>query len=269
MKTPVSMKRSFCFYPMRIFGPLLIIIITVVFPLLLLMLLSISRGRYVYSNFEIFYWIVTLIIMAFLFTMINYSLGRLIFRDPGTTYEALLRLQKHPNPLISETLIHQLPTCSKCGLPKPPRCHHCTHCNRCHLRMDHHCPAIGICVALQNHRDFLVMLHWACVSIAYYFFTIIIFYFETKIEPILIITASVSSFVLDIFLIFFLFQQMGQVYQNRTTIEIIKNDKSIYSLGKEKNFQQMFGDGWYQRFIPGKSSLTGFEWALPQTSSIL
>jgi hypothetical protein len=51
--------------------------------------------------------------------------------------------------------------CNKCNVVRAPRAHHCKTCNRCYLRMDHHCPWIGNCVGVGNHKFFIQFTGYA------------------------------------------------------------------------------------------------------------
>ncbi|CAJ1345020.1 unnamed protein product [Effrenium voratum] len=48
--------------------------------------------------------------------------------------------------------------CRSCKFWRPPGVSHCSDCRRCFWRMDHHCWAIGNCVARRNHRFFTLMV---------------------------------------------------------------------------------------------------------------
>lgn len=57
--------------------------------------------------------------------------------------------------------------CGKCGIKRPPRCHHCSTCNRCILRFDHHCIWLNNCVGYNNYRSFLLTLFFLTVGCWY------------------------------------------------------------------------------------------------------
>ena len=57
--------------------------------------------------------------------------------------------------------------CRTCKQPKPPRTHHCSACKKCYMRMDHHCPWVGSCVAYRNHKLFLLFLLYTSLGCLY------------------------------------------------------------------------------------------------------
>lgn len=60
--------------------------------------------------------------------------------------------------------IERFQPCPKCGLHKPPRCHHCSKCGKCILYMDHHCKALGICLAYRNFKTYILVLMYGAAA---------------------------------------------------------------------------------------------------------
>lgn len=48
--------------------------------------------------------------------------------------------------------------CRSCKFWKPNHVSHCSSCRGCFWRFDHHCDAVGNCIAARNHRFFAIML---------------------------------------------------------------------------------------------------------------
>ena len=250
-----SSLKSFQYYFFRFFGPFLLVFgplamatmawlttltkLTTVFPLWFLCIL----------------FIITLLPLLFYIYCVFYT----VLGDVGETANAL-KLKANQT-FLTESFLASLPTCQKCGLPKPARCHHCSLCNKCHLRMDHHCPAIGTCIALKNTQPFIVMLKWAEVTMFFFICLFILsIYFEaenrlvncTFLIAVIVLYAVVSSFLSDF---------MTKVRRNITTIEMLKSTPGVsYDLGSEKNLAQVLGTGKYRTWIPRKCRMNGFEW---------
>lgn len=58
--------------------------------------------------------------------------------------------------LSSIGLAEKTTHCRKCDMQRPIRARHCSVCEVCVLRYDHHCPWVGNCVGLRNHKYFIL-----------------------------------------------------------------------------------------------------------------
>ncbi|EFO23248.2 hypothetical protein LOAG_05237 [Loa loa] len=142
------------------------------------------------------------------------------------------------------------PFCLYCKVIKPNRTHHCRRCNRCIIRMDHHCPIIGHCIHMHNHKFFLLFLFWSTILCGYVICitmpalyqrtTIVIWSFSGMISALmpryvqqappsidgLVATCLVASGVLNalicgISLSIFLGQLTYSLLRNETTLESV------------------------------------------------
>lgn len=188
------------------------------------------------------------------------SLGITVLGDPGTLISSISKNREIG--ALNDEMIWSFPLCTKCGLPKPPRCHHCSTCDRCHLKMDHHCPAIGLCVALRNQRPFLVMLNWAKKALSMVFFVNITVSCLSSKRRLQTVVLGMACFILYIPVSMLYSDSFAHVKLNVTTIEdMYADDISRYDIGKVENIRQVFGTGAFNRYLPIRSKMTGFEWA--------
>ena len=261
-KRPFS--KTLSYYTFRIVGPL-ILIAGVLFIALIVWFISLLPLQQKHPIYTTIIFVISLVPLV----MYLYCVLFTLLVDPGETTRAINN-PKYKR-FLTQEFLESLPKCKKCGLPKPERCHHCSLCNKCHLRMDHHCPAVGVCIALNNTQSFIIMLRWALVLIFVNICECIqaVFLLPQMKAPSLILTFLLL--VLGGTLLFFAHDSMKRVLVNQTTLEQMSGEDDLFNLGKEENIRQLFGSGKMRMWIPRKNRLTGFEWSLPnyQKESLL
>jgi hypothetical protein len=199
---------------------------------------------------------------------VTFSLLCAALSDPGSSERILNDENLRASfPFLTESFLESLPKCEKCGLPKPERCHHCSICNKCHCKMDHHCPAVGNCVALRNFRSFLAMLLWGVIGSGLQGFFCLaeaILDEYNRASRVITIGFVLISAVLAFWLWCFFGEQMARASRNQTTLEQIGRYELKYDLGALENFRQVFGNRACRFFNPFPTNeLSGFEWSLP------
>jgi len=154
--------------------------------------------------------------------------------------------------------------CKRCLKWKPDRCHHCSVCGRCVLKMDHHCVWVINCVGGGNYKFFLLFLLYTCITSV--FSTVVLLPYVVNVfgydgsQHHLSDSEAASVFVavvLDIAFAFsvagFLAMHLTLVLSNTTTIEMYEKKRMLpwrYDLGRQKNFEQVFGSKVLYWFVP-------------------
>ncbi|XP_076642985.1 palmitoyltransferase ZDHHC15B isoform X4 [Halictus rubicundus] len=167
-------------------------------------------------------------------------------------------------PVTNLTIKGVIRFCEKCQLIKPDRAHHCNVCRTCVLKMDHHCPWVNNCIGFHNYKFFMLFLAYALLYS--------LFVTATSIQYVILFCKGdgiqgMSRF--QLFLLFFValmftvtlnslfLYHCYLVLRNRSTLEAFTppmfrtgKDKNGFSLGKYKNFQEVFGDNPKLWFLP-------------------
>lgn len=144
--------------------------------------------------------------------------------------------------------------CFRCNVVKPPRAHHCKTCKRCFLRMDHHCPWIGNCVGLGNHKYFIQFTGYASATMLIGFFEEFYAYYLDKFPNVTTFQDTYMMVNMWTMLVLssaigFLFQyQLRNAMKNITTVEdnfpqMQDPDMNPFNKGNSgfKNLETVFG----------------------------
>eukprot|EP01067_Filipodium_phascolosomae_P001732 Filipodium_phascolosomae@DN2112_c0_g1_i1.p1 len=71
------------------------------------------------------------------------------------------------NPDDAAFSAHNAKFCRTCKVWRPPKCSHCRDCNNCVLDFDHHCAVAAACIGSNNHRCFVWMCIWSCLTFVF------------------------------------------------------------------------------------------------------
>nr|VZH95107.1 unnamed protein product [Spirometra erinaceieuropaei] len=213
-----------------------------------------------------FCWIMGIIYHIFAFLAVASHL-KAVFSDPGTirlgnaTKDAVMRIY------LATGSNQPIVRCPKCYCIKPPRTHHCSCCRRCVRKMDHHCPWVNNCVGEGNQKFFVLfnlyiflMSSTALIMVIYFFMSC---YTEfgrcidnssvwiTKINggngtlpsTILSISLGFESVLFGLFTMAIGCSQMSSIFQDETSVESLKRDKTAarVRISKREALANVFG----------------------------
>lgn len=210
---------------------------------------------------QIAFWIFTP--FWFLFSVLWFwSYFNTCWLDAGSVQYEIQYREKH-NILIPDE-VNNLQKCAKCHYPKPERTHHCSTCDRCYFRFDHHCPAVGNCIALNNMKSFMLFLFYSGVLLIMIIIDLILAYFFIGdfFELTFVVVISVFVLIIAMMVICFGSGYVPQICVNRTTLERIAGiNPETYDAGAAENVRQIMGSSCISWFIPTRPGVSGFYWS--------
>lgn len=218
------------------------------------------------------------------------SYVRTIFSDAGTVPEAF-RLREGEaeggdggedalrRSLGIESVIDvsgsELRVCRVCRLRKPPRTHHCSACKRCVVKMDHHCPWTGNCVAFGNYKFFVLFLFWTSflgLFVAAALLPAVVTYSAESGSVHQLIT-FIMGLVFGLAIGAFFYSHVRLMQQNMTTLESMGSGSSMititygWNVGPLANVKQVLGNNYLLWLVPVATSTgDGISWPQRQES---
>jgi len=205
-----------------------------------------------------------------------WSFLRCTFSDPGLVPQEWLAInaergQNSQSGRFGEWEPGISTLCRKCHAQRPERAHHCSICDRCVMRMDHHCPWVGNCVGLKNHKYFLLFGGYgslACIIFALSAFPQLKALFssgqrgfkglDSVYDTLLFSGATVLAASFGVALSGLFLSHIFLAVTNKTTIEAGYRGKNPYRLGALANVEQLLGafDPMWLLPVPPASPVT-------------
>ncbi|ESO09131.1 hypothetical protein HELRODRAFT_169073 [Helobdella robusta] len=110
--------------------------------------------------------------------------------DPGYIKQSIEEKRQTILDLSERQTLNFSQFCHTCILRKPLRSKHCAICNKCVAKFDHHCPWVGNCIGMNNHKYFVgylfflfLMINW-CIYGAYVYMSSTC-YWDTKVNGLM------------------------------------------------------------------------------------
>ncbi|KAF7198524.1 Palmitoyltransferase akr1 [Pseudocercospora fuligena] len=184
------------------------------------------------------------------YTLCTYFYFMTMTADPGFIPKGASRGQtkKTIDELVEHNAFNETHFCTTCMIRKPLRSKHCRRCGRCVAREDHHCPWVDNCVAVNNHKHFILYVMFMIFGIGL-LIRLTIAYLEVlpaptvyqctllkdelcaefSKDPLTIITNAWGSLQLT-WTFMLLFVHLFQVAKNLTTFESMRNMDQVNPL---------------------------------------
>mmetsp|Transcript_70493 Transcript_70493/g.131845 ORF Transcript_70493/g.131845 Transcript_70493/m.131845 type:complete len:308 (-) Transcript_70493:89-1012(-) len=178
----------------------------------------------------------------------------------------------------------QVSQCRKCDSQRPERAHHCSICQLCVMRMDHHCPWVGNCIGIGNHKYFMLMSFYGMLACLFYILSgykqvEVLFLLAPHAEGLLGDAHSTTmfsmgcimaaSFVIALTGLFFM--HVVLLLLNKTSIEFAYDGVNPYRLDWLSNAEQIFGPigfAWLLPIAPRRQGMIGLTYPLAASEQV-
>uniref|UniRef100_A0A8C9HCU8 Palmitoyltransferase n=1 Tax=Piliocolobus tephrosceles TaxID=591936 RepID=A0A8C9HCU8_9PRIM len=171
--------------------------------------------------------------------------------------QEILRRAVRALPIYTTSVLKTIRYCEKCQLIKPDRAHHCSACDSCILKMDHYCLWVNNCAGFSNYKLFLLFLLYSLLYCLFMAATVLEYFIKfwrneltdprAKFHVLFLFFVSAVFFISVLSLFSYHCWLVGK---NRTIIDLFCAPTFSYgpngngfSLGYNKNWRQVFGDG--------------------------